>query len=374
MAQTDVRTGITGYKVNISGTYVEVRDYCPLFLNCTQQSSSFKNSNGTAVLKGIEKYSSDTWVKSNDLPYFESGSRLNWCVRGTKPQFNVLTLRDYPTESGKPIKIYRTNEFLTFENLPGQNQSIQLGASNFKDRVVPLRLLVAIQGGGGGGGSSGNVWSGAGGGGGGYLQVILNLEKTGGYFTVIVGAGGRGGNIPDIPAGGNAESGQQTSINWYNTSTSVTTELAAALGGYRGESMNGVGGPGGGYSINTTMLGQGYFYYVSTHYTKSGAAGGTGGNGGGEVAGYSYFATNNPDEQSGINIHNESNHYGGETNGATTGGGGGASPLGEGGYEGGVAQDGFPGTYGSGGGGGRFTVGAIKNGGDGGDGVVTFYY
>ena len=57
--QDSILTEIGGYYFNIGGSNVLVRNYCPKYIDCASQSSSFLNANGTATLKGTPKYSTD---------------------------------------------------------------------------------------------------------------------------------------------------------------------------------------------------------------------------------------------------------------------------------------------------------------------------
>lgn len=365
--QSDIRTGITRYRVSVDDQYVELKDYCPLFKDCTVHSvTAFKdNSYPSKSIQGVIKYPSDNWVKGYTIPYRSSTTSTDvFCVAGYKPQFQELYALH---NNGNAYVIIEKTSTKLILRRPNGSSYFEATASYFKDRVLPKRLLVVMQGGGGAGCSSHKTNTGNGGGAGGHVAVIINLEKTGGYFQVYVGYGGVGGEDKS------GENGLDTQLMFIrDNGTSLL--LAAARGGIGGKKES--KGFGGDYYINYgSAVINDYFYIVNTTF-GSGGNGGTGGNVGQSMSLRTIHSTNHPtDKNIGINKTIIGGFDGGDEYGdVTTGGSGGASAFAKGGYVNWGGAEGGEGSRGSGGGGGSFFFGTFFRGGNGGHGSVIFYY
>lgn len=298
-----------------------------------------------------EQFSTDAWIGKVTLPYMvgSNATNINIILPGTTPCFS--TVRRNLTSSGS----YTITRTATSLNLCGTT----LSKSNFADGVIPLRLIVCLQGAGGGGGGNGEFQSGTGGGGGGYIAGVINLAK---YSTwnVKVGAGGAGGEASALLDGsiGKGTAGGLTSV----TPTTDTNDngLQANGGGAGASDKADVTGSGGGSAIRgsgTSTWRLGY---------KTGGSGGDVAKNGSDVSGLTIYSMNTMR----TSYSNTSKTYSAKTGGGNSGygGGGGASLC----ANGGASQ--ANGSNGSGGGGADFHLFDAKSGWKGGTGSALIYY
>lgn len=378
MSQTDIRTGVDGFFTRVDSTNFLVRDLCPLYVNCTHVAVTGFSKSGEATLSvtpyfaggtiGSLSYQPELWVNTHVLPYSFSGGGTITAVRaGFKPQFTGDTSIYFSGNSTPSHTLIVRREATTISF-----GSTSFNASYFKDRVLPNRLILWLQGGGGGGGGD----FGAGGGGGGFLYIILDTSRTNGQFEITTGSGGAGGAGGGVFGGmtaGNA--GGTSSVLWKPDSGSPLV-IANAFGGGGGAAQGGAGGTGGGADF-PAGLNVFYYRYYSTSTPSGdltgetggvGVIAGTGTNGGGFILGTTLHATHNPDDRTGINSKSTGSRSGGL---GQKGGGGGASRLRSGANGGVVFGAGSSAVGGAGGGGGGNGFGA---GGAGGPGTYEFYY
>lgn len=358
LAQDSILTSITGYKINIgtvnSPNFVEVRDYCPMYANCIFQSTDFKNSSNVQ-LSGIPYYSDDLWTTGVELPYYKTENQLKWVKRGTKPQFDLIAQLDsIAVDTTSTVNITRTDTKLTIGLL-------NFYPSNFKDRTIPTRLLVVLQGAGGSGGNGNwNVY-GSGAGAGGFWAGIINLN----YPVTINVAGPRSASSTSSPSDGKTG---LTSYIIINDITCVTVNGGGA-GKYDGKPEIGAGAGG---SVVLSDSYEGTLFWTLKSF--QGAMGGIGGNNGGNRPEFSVDATTKASDKHGVNRADFEEHFGGLRSLGGLGGGGGASAFADGGNGG--NNQGGSGTKGSGGGGASISgiFGPNTQGGAGGGGVLYLYY
>ena len=143
-------------------------------------------------------------------------------------------------------------------------------AVDFRDGVVPNRMILVLQAAGGGGGASSNVFAahwcigggnGGAGGSGACFAVVLNTEKlkenSSNYYTIKIGSGGAGGfgdsagGYIELLTGSGAIYGGVGADGGSSSLSFNGTELIVASGGGGGGRASGynTGGPGGGGSI-----------------------------------------------------------------------------------------------------------------------------
>jgi hypothetical protein len=236
---------------------------------------------------------------------------------------------------------------------------------------------VAGGGGGGAGQQASTIGSGGGGGAGGYLTGTTTLSATLSY-TVVVGAGGKGG----ISNGGISTNGSNSQFG------TLTASVGGGRGGnYDGSSGSGaaVGGSGGGgdYGTGTGAAGTSGQGSAGGNAYTAGAYYGNGGGGGAGAAGTT--AASNTVAPGGVGLTNSisgtSTYYAGGGGGGSgqTAGGSAAGGNGGGGAGGYGTVNGSAGTAnlgGGGGGAGNQGVGGTpsSSGGNGGAGVVIISY
>ena len=375
MSQTDVRTGIDNFYTKDDSTEILVKNLCPLYANCTPSTvSNFSNTGITlsgipyfagATINGVT-YQPELWVASHLLPYSSGGINQNFVKAGFKPQFtgNTPIFSSGLATPGHTLIIRRTSNSLDFT----AGSTTSYSASYFKDRVLPSRLILFLQGAGGGGGGD----FGSGGGSGGFIYIILNTSRTNGRFEITTANGGTGG-----ASGVNGASGGTSSVRWRPDSGTLRT-IAQAYGGTGGARQGGAGGTGGGtfFSSSSIDLNVHYYrYYFSSTPSgfTSGKTGGVGvifgtGTNGQSQFGFTLHATHNPVDRTGINSKATGDRSGGL---GYKGGGGGASVFRSGANGGEVFTVGDSASGGAGGGGGGNGFGP---GGDGGPGVYEIYY
>jgi hypothetical protein len=388
MSQTDVRTGIDNFYTKDGSTEILVKNLCPLYANCTPSTvSNFSNTGVTlsgtpyfagATIDGIT-YQPELWVVSHLLPYSSGGINQNFVKAGFKPQFtgNTPIFSSGLTTPEHTLLIRRHSDRLDFTvGFPGTVTSLY--ASSFKDRVLPNRLILLLQGAGGGGGGD----FGSGGGSGGFLYIILNTSRTDGQFEITTGSGGTGGSGGSVFGGWTAGTNGGTSFVIWNPDSGIDRRIAEAYGGKGGASQGGAGGTGGGTFFSGSSLTLNVYYY--RYYFSSTPSGFTSGKTGGlgsllgdpfsvatngqDQPGFTLHATHNPADRTGIN--NKSTGY--KSGGTHSKGGGGAASVFRGGASGGpVFTAGNSANQGAGGGGGGNGNGA---GGNGGPGAYEIYY
>lgn len=357
---------------------IPIKDLCTTYASCAFQTTSFKKDYGEGVysaLTGTPHYATDKWTIKVELPYHQEVNiygmqQLNWVKRGSKPQFIYLT--EFGYRPAEEIKINRTDNILTFIRKEDGEILNSYSPTDFKDGVIPSRLIVEMWGGGGGGGSSSLSASGQGGGGGGYICTVLNLDIP--NITIITGQGGNGGNtgggIDKVESG---EGGGTTKIS-YNQSgmPGYETTLLAAYGGEGGSYTGTLETPAAGGHVYINPGTKDSLVYVLKHI--NGAYGGTKNFPAHGIYPTTIYATNKTTDKIGLNVLAYGNATGGETTGEN-GGGGGAAVGNKGGNQGAAFSDGEPGQgTGAGGGGGRYTFATIKKGGNGRPGLIKFYY
>ena len=267
---------------------------------------------------------------------------------------------------------------------------------------------------GGGGGSTvkgtggrGGTYGGGGGGAtsfiitrdGSYTQMISCTGGAGGTFggkggnagntlTQLAAEVGRAGtntstwtnvqNINGVLLRGTGAGGQYQSVNPFNDTSFINTNLTQFGGGGGGGGYGGVGGKGHGINLNTGM---GYFAITG----GGGGGGGYGGNGGDGAMHLGGYTINHSGQYGYISPGGGGGGFGGN-GGIHGGGGGGYGPGADGGESGGGGGGYFApgGAYGGGGGGygpggnskddGKFGGGGGGNGGHGGDGICILQY
>jgi len=378
--------------------------------------NQFKYSDGSTIA-GITKIC--PWQRERDdiAEFYNDGTVDSFkpVYAGDSPKFTEWVKVD----TAGTYKLYVKDNKLLLSNKKTTN------AVDFRDGVIPNRMVLFLQAGGGGGGSSSDVFAagwcigganGGAGGSGAAFAVVLNTEllkvSESNYFEIKVGAGGKGGNwfghssqgaivLGNGAAYGDSGAAGESSILTFGDSKNKTeTELIVATGGGAGGRASGynTGGPGGGGNV-TKKTGSGTYWWPlpctqgSTLHQScwlNGASGGTYQHAGGSTAAYVARITDNSNYYSRSGMYFTLGNKSGGAAGQGEAPGGGASWFANGGAGGGAASYGNHGSLGSGGGGGRFTYAghfigifvigmaivslAIQGGGNGGDGCLRLYY
>ena len=370
MAQQSILKGIKGIRlrdVQTQGLPTEFKDYCPIFTNGEVKTVNAVLSTG-ASLSYTERYLDDVWTEGYSVPFYTlGGTAPKAIVRGTFPQFNpignTVGVGSTATMPFTKVNISISAGVLSL-TIPGTSTTYTISANQFKDRVLPRRLLVTMQGsGGGGGGASGNS-VGYGGGSGGFATIILNLDKTidnTGYFELTIGNAGTGGLAKNT-----GTTALTSTIRWVNPSTAYSFSLVQVYGGTGGgaQYLN-TEGKGGTVFFNDIYKGD-YFFTTTSNRSVSGNDYGQS-----YPTEMAFKCTNREMSTYGINqiIHSKKSA-------GISAYDGGASILGDGGYAftntalGGIRN----GVLGSGGGGGIPSMVGITTGGNGGKGVIYLYY
>jgi hypothetical protein len=199
---------------------------------------------------------------------------------GLYPRFSYRSIDGY-FPYPLPITYYNvTGNYRAIIDTKFKNLLFFTGDSNFSVlgfRPITLNYIFVGGGGGGGGGGNGtaidvedNTGSGGGGGGGGGGQIIYGqYDIYPGYYSIVVGQGGKGGTSST-----NGGSGGNTYI--YNNQNG--TKLLLAYGGQGGFTAPGNENPDGGIGgVSTGTIGS----YGGKNMNKEGENGRIGGGGGG---------------------------------------------------------------------------------------------
>ena len=328
----------------------------------------------------------DTWQHTNTLAgsSWTNNSWLTWQATNLTPN-GVYYYRFYATNSLGQAWASSSKAFSTdliwvsgrggdIGTNDGYRYHVFNNSGTFEALSTGL-VEVLVVGGGGGGGSTGG-----GGGGGGGVVYTSAYTVAAGYYTVTIGAGGKGGfgwgyfdNDHNSQAGMNGE----------NSSFAEIIAVGGGRGcGYEGFNSSSVGGSGGGGNVagsNTNDPSDGIAGQGNAGGAGVSAAGGGGGGAGSPgTNGITYYGG-----QGGAGREYFGQYFGG-------GGGGGAytgSVVAAGGVGGGgagstnisKAGDGTPNTGGGGGGAGNWFAGGpdnagIRYGGAGGSGIVIVRY
>lgn len=377
--QTSVLTGIDSFYTKDETNSVLVRDFCPIYADCTSESldgltkSSVKlagtpkwtGGNVDLGILGTQYCRPDNWVVQHTLPYRQSNITRYWCRRGYKPQFTNQTsiLTSANNLGSHTVYIRKYSSYLEISiDIDGVITPYQYNASFFKDRVVPERLILLLQGAGGGGGSADTYAGGGGGGGsGGFIYAILNLSyTTTGTFIIYVGAPGTGGSSIQ-----NGTNGGLTTLKFKQDGYDEV--LLLEIYGGQGGLKSGASGSGGAIYSSSWLDTYFYFSYILSNVSGNtvGVSGGNESSAGQNMSAKVLTATNYYPDIVGINNKSLSAKSGGAGN---VGGGGGASVFANGGTGG--TTTGGVGSKGSGGGGGK----RYSAGGKGGSVHYEFYY
>jgi len=407
MAQTDIRTGITGFIQD----GVELKDLYPLFPDCQAIELPFKRTSDNESLKLIPYNAADKWTTGSIPKFFidESNPSQKFVERGTKPQFNKFyELISNEQTADRNYEIRKSDDYLKIVHIDPTNGEIEsqitFTANDFKDKVIPQKILLFIQG-AGASGDGGGVFNGRGdgGGSGAALSIIIDLPT---YQTTVIYNGqwvpfmqywniylGRGGiGTTSYSAAGEItyltrKSYKRIGDMWPPLDPRTYVEIKVA-----GATIS-EGGP-----IELTdfyfnpLPGPENTYYFLVNYKEGDNTivpyiwGKDGGDyeqrGEKYIEGEYSLATTNV-----LNDYNQDNnsinalHFvfpSGGYSSSDYGGGGAASVLARGGSGGrvlsGVALPGGDGTLGSGGGAGVKNGSEFSRGGNGGNAVVYFYY
>lgn len=381
---------MSGYKVLIDGVYIDLADYCPNFESKENQKRELDNyyyidNDQNKLFTAVEKHPTDTWVKGYRPPFNRLPTTTpTFCVAGYKPQFYNSNLdksnllieltplqTSYTTYGRSGVALAIENNKLIIK--AGSKTIWQMAPSEFKDGVLPKRLIVLLQGGGGGGMASGSTLAGAGGGGGGFAAIILNTEKIIAANTCYILKAGSGGN-GGTGLNGAGKNGTFSRILFGFTNNSTNLILVAANGGKGGYGESNQMIPGGDVVFSSAYIND-YYFTTNDDYSATGGGGGYGGSNGGSTPYIGGLrATNNLADNVAANILELPYTSGGSVSGSSSGGGGGSSVFGSGGDIGYQGTGGNGGEGAGGGGGGWKSVFEAGNGGKGGDGFIEIYY
>lgn len=335
----------------------------------------YKNSSHS-VLDDLDDW--NRYDYSSSLEYTTGGYTWNpgWIVPGYKPSFQKKLCK---LSNCAYLIIKRTSSALTITRYQSDGNPSTMGgdavlsfsSSDFPDRAIPHRLIVALQGGGGGGGSS--LWAmagtgGTGGAGGAFIVGVIDLD-TYSEWKATIGFGGSGGSGNSAPgkAGGDAV------LEPVASSPSILCTVRAGGGG-RGNGGASTGVAQGGQASVTQYYGTVFWELTSINGGNGGAR--THGDKGADVGEWEVYDSEitRPSEFENITYITSGTHKGGSGNaGGGTAGGGGASANGDGGdsIAAGMGDSGGPGA---GGAGGSYNAIFTPEGGSGGDGFVAIYY
>lgn len=334
----------------------------------------------------------NTWhnvATSSILDYFHDSLGMpSYVARGSYPQFKSLL---YQSTASGSFNIYIEDNKLKIGHR-------EFNATDFKDGIVPDRLIVILSGAGGGGGSNGGGFplgfpvlgaDGGSGGSGACVCVVLNTallkESADNKFSITVGSGGSGGvtfiNQDTYSWGwGNGSYGGSSTIKFNNTILVTAYGGGGGSGAPSGSTTQPNGGSAGTVEINTNP--GTYYWWLKTssggNAYFNGKAGKKGGGGDGNSTSESTIlcATNTGYTSAAGNYFKIGNYSGG---GHSTNSAGGAASYfgngGRGGYDaGGGSGEGGAGGIGAGGGGARYYAYVAYWGGPGGNGCVYIYY
>ena len=181
ITQTSILKNPANYYTKENGTNIQIKDLCPVFVNCGYETANFFNdSTKSNSLRGVSYNSADPWTEFHEFNYRKNSVKMKWVKRGTKPQFNLLTeLAPWNYDTGPGFLYYKIFFSPIFEIRAyfdhyddGQITNVSVFSmtpTQFKDKVIPKRLLMELQGAGGRGGYTLSAVNGTGGGGG-YIK------------------------------------------------------------------------------------------------------------------------------------------------------------------------------------------------------------
>lgn len=270
--------------------------------------------------------------------------------------------------------ILRTKNKLTIEYTKNKTKhTLEFSKTDFWDKVIPTRLVVAIQGAGGSGGSGMVHQAGGGGGSGGFWLGVINLDNKHTSWSFSLGQAGTAVRASLVDAGGNnGIKGKNTSLYCNNTlSTRGIPQDSVPVFGGSGGSYNGTGGAGASKAAVSTISASGW-EGLWTLANLAGARGGNRTSDGDNVSDATYYLSKNdvanyyPRNQFKLSSHDGGTGW--------AGGGGAASYSGDGGdgaSDESTDTDGASGKEGAGGGG---AFGLFAYSGAGGVATISFYY
>ena len=274
--------------------------------------------------------------------------------------------------------IVRANNKLTISYTKDKTKhTLEFDKNDFWDKVIPTRLVVAIQGAGGSGGSGGSGHSvvaiqngGGGGGSGGFWLGVINLDNKHASWTFNLGQAGKAVRMSIDTGGNNGITGGNTNLFCNNTLSRVgVPQDSVVVFGGSGGSYTGLGGAGANVANVSTIITNGSYGL----WTLANLAGGRGGNktydGDNLQDKIYYLSINDIANEFPRNQFKLSSHDGGTGN---IGGGGAASYSGNGG-DGDTSEGGVSGGQGAGGGGASSIRPYIFSG-AGGVASISFYY
>ena len=390
-------------------------DYGYTSYGLSKGSRTLYNQDGTtSYITGTLKIS-DAWAKGETLPEFDtSTSNYTYMARGSFPTFNLLCSYGagtyWMTIKGSTLYLKSGADGTVLKSWTG---------SDFKDGIIPDRMLLVMSGGGGGGAANATVIAlgvpaggsdGGSGGSSGFFAVVINIENLKNEstaFVFTVGAGGAGGVCQDDggasgvgswsggPGGTGGSSSFSVAYQTGNTWT-VPYDIIIATGGggapshgpYQAGTAGAAGivttGSGKSLADGTEPSYKGEKWWWIPLFDENNAS-----------AGRSYEQGNAGTAQGGGNgqasptrklkAFSNASFYGqfaitigGYSGGgySTNSAGGAASFFGSGGRGGEDASNcqGRAGGTAAGGGGARYHAYVMYNGGDGGNGIMRLYY
>lgn len=318
------------------------------------------------VVNGVTKTEPVTLetIKAGNRPCFRDGTSNNYMYMarwgGRKGDSDVSAPGQSAETIGIKMYIDSTNSedptlFLKYEN---GAVMFQRRASQFREGVIPEKIIFLLVGGGG----AGHIdYSGQGGSAGCWAIGILNLtplKRSGDYYMITAGGGGYWYCRTDVPGYEEywveiAPKASVISYTYFNSSGPNYVQLVSVGPGNNGVNSHSMNETTSSVTINGT--------YACLLASGKGASGGYGNNAGqstkaganqSAVTAYATYYT--PDRSDSKNYKALGNYKGGGSRGNWGGGGGGAS-IGAPGGEGGAGYGGStlptPGENGSGGGG-----------------------
>lgn len=330
--------------------------------------------------------------------YFSYPNQPQFIARGSYPQFTKCLAKSTDYGLGNYTLKIVSNKL----EVACPNGTVYFEADEFKDGIIPDRLLVVMSGAGGGGGANsgglaGMIFpiagaDGGGGGSGAFVCAVINTRKlkesASNYFKIWVGSGGERG-YPKVDSahtqtgGGSAwwdglsgSSGGATTIYINNT------QLVSAGGGGGGSGAGTHGNittaSGGAAGTVTKHKNPGEDYWIVS--SESGKKGGNARSGGPGTDEKTVYCVNTSKKAESINWIKVGGYSGGSWAGSSSGGSGGGAasyfgPGGNGGSNVNSCQGKAPSSgQGGGGGGARYHAYGSYAGGDGADGYLAIYY
>ena len=376
----------------------------------------YKQDGTTSYITGTLKIS-DSWAKGETLSEFDtSTSNYTYMARGSLPTFNLLCAYS----AGIYWMIIKGSTLYLKSGSANGTVLKSWTGSDFKDGIIPDRMLLVMSGGGGGGSANAAVIAlgvaaggsdGGSGGSSGFFAVVINIESIKNEstaFVFTVGAGGAGGVCYDEGgdngvgswSGGPGYTGGSSSFGIaYQTGNTWTSEypiIIATGGGGAPSHAQYEAGPAGAAGIVTNGSGKGladgtepsykdnYWWWIpafdinATSVGRSyeyGYAGTAAGDGSGQASPTRKLkAFSNASFYEPTLTMTIGGYSGGDY--STNSAGGAASFFGAGGRGGENVSNcqGRAGGTAAGGGGARYHAYVKYNGGAGGDGIMRLYY